>query len=81
MTRTLLTQPQLSRTYIDGENLVFGTSTGTMIGTSASQKMGFYGVTPVIKPANIPAAGATLGSVQTTINSALTLLQSLGLMT
>lgn len=35
----------------DGENLELGTTTGSKIGTAASQKLGFYGATPVIQRA------------------------------
>ena len=31
----------------DGKNIVTGTTTGTKIGTSATQKIGFYNATPV----------------------------------
>lgn len=62
-------------------NIVTDATTGTKIGTAATQKLGFYGVTPVVKPVNIAAASATVASVQTTVNAVLTLLQSLGLMT
>lgn len=34
----------------DAINIVLGTTTGTKIGTSASQKLGFYNATPVIQP-------------------------------
>ena len=35
----------------EGENIIAGTTTGTKIGTAASQKLGFYGATPVIQRA------------------------------
>ena len=35
----------------DAKNIVLGTTTGTKIGTSASQKLGFFNVTPVVRPA------------------------------
>lgn len=34
----------------EGDNIVLGTSTGTQIGTAASQMLGFYGATPIIQP-------------------------------
>jgi hypothetical protein len=34
----------------DGTNLKLGTVTGTKIGTGSTQKLGFYGVTPVVRP-------------------------------
>lgn len=42
-------------------DLAFGTSTGSKIGTSASQKIGKWGVTPVVQP-----AGASQAAVATT---------------
>jgi len=35
--------------FLDGINWTFGTSTGTQIGTSTTQKLGFYGATPVVQ--------------------------------
>lgn len=37
--------------FQDAVNLQFNTTTGTKIGTATSQKIGFYGVTPVVQPA------------------------------
>jgi hypothetical protein len=34
----------------DAVNLVFGTSTGTKLGTSASQKIGIWNATPIVQP-------------------------------
>jgi hypothetical protein len=42
-------------TYADGVNLTFGSTSGTEIGTAATQKIGFYGKTPAVQP--------TMGSV------------------
>lgn len=39
-------------TYSDGVNLAFGTTTGSQIGTGATQKLAFYGTTPIVQPAN-----------------------------
>jgi len=65
----------------DSYNITLDSTNGTRIGTAATQKLAFYGATPVVKPANIPAPTATVDGLQTTVNSILTLLQSLGLMT
>lgn len=35
----------------EGYNLAAGTTTGTKIGTAATQKLGFYGATPVVQRA------------------------------
>lgn len=45
--------------YAEGVNLAFGTSTGTQVGTAASQKIGFWGATPVIQPASANQASIT----------------------
>lgn len=34
----------------DSSNIVFGTSTGTKIGTATSQKLAFYNSTPIVQP-------------------------------
>ncbi len=36
-------------TFFDGADFILGTSTGTMIGTTTTQKLGFYGATPIVK--------------------------------
>jgi hypothetical protein len=38
-----------SITVSDGGNVVLGTTTGTKIGTATTQKLGFFGVTPVVQ--------------------------------
>lgn len=51
----------------DGRNFQFGKTTGTKIGTSTDQKLGFYGKTPIVRPArptdaaSIIVAGTNLG--------------------
>lgn len=51
----------------DARNVTFGTTTGTKLGTATTQKVGFYGVTPVVQQArptdtaSIIAAGTALG--------------------
>ena len=77
----------------DSKNIALGTTTGTKIGTAASQKLGFFNVTPVAQQAHITDApaggtGATAGAWDTadhrdaaisTINSILTTLETFGL--
>jgi len=36
----------------DAKNFAFGTTTGTKLGTSTSQKIGFFDATPIVQPAN-----------------------------
>ena len=44
--------------FLDGVNLTFGLTTGTQIGTATTQKLGFYGATPVVQQ----TLGATTAS-------------------
>jgi len=37
-------------TLDDGQNITFGTSVGSQIGTASNQKIGFFGANPVIRP-------------------------------
>lgn len=51
-------------TFGEGENIAFGTTTGSQIGTSATQKLGFYGKTPVVQRAKASYANwAALSNV------------------
>jgi hypothetical protein len=50
-------------TWGDGQDIVLGTTTGTSIGTGATQKLGFYGTTPVVQYATEgTVTGFTAGS-------------------
>lgn len=40
-------------TFADAVDMAFNTITGTKIGTTASQKLGFWGTTPITQPARI----------------------------
>jgi hypothetical protein len=46
-------------TFADAVNLIFGTTTGTQLGTSSSQKIGAYGATPVVRPSAYTQTYAT----------------------
>ncbi len=50
-------------TLADPADIVLGTSTGTKIGTSASQKLGFFNATPIVQPANTVELVALLVSL------------------
>jgi hypothetical protein len=53
--------------FSDAVNIVLGTTTGTKIGTGATQKLGFWGVTPVVQPSGAAqAAVVTTAATQTT---------------
>lgn len=66
---------------LDGRNIQFGTSNGTKIGTSTTQKIGFFNVTPVAQQANIadPSGGSTIDTqARSAINSILDVLDAFG---
>lgn len=48
-------------TLAEGVDFTVGTATGTKIGTGATEKLGFFGHTPVVQPASVtpPAGGVT----------------------
>jgi len=49
---------------LDGNDILLGQAHGTRIGTTATQKLGFFGATPAVQQAAIPtpAGGATIDS-------------------
>lgn len=53
--------------------------TGLVIGTSATQKVGFFGATPVVQQATV-AAATDATTVIVTANACRTALRNLGLM-
>jgi hypothetical protein len=68
--------------FLDGVNFTFGSTTGTKIGTATTQKVGFYGATPVVQQTG---GSATAGATYTTneegmINRMYTALRALGLL-
>lgn len=66
----------------DGVNVQAGTTTGTQIGTATTQKLAFYGKTPVIQQSAItsPSGGATIDSEsRTAITAMLAVFVALGL--
>jgi hypothetical protein len=72
---------QVIGSVLDGTQLTLGTSSGLQIGTSASQKIGFFGKTPVAQPT---LGAATAGSSYTSaeqgmLQAVYNALRSLGL--
>lgn len=68
-------------TMNDAKNIILGTGTGTKIGTSTSQKLGFFNKTPIVqKSANADTSGATLGQLETEVNEVKQLLRDYGLL-
>jgi hypothetical protein len=68
--------------WADGVNIALGSTTGTQIGTATTQKLGFYGATPVVQQTGGAAtAGASYTSTeQGMINRMYTALRTLGLL-
>lgn len=66
----------------DGINVILSGTTGTKIGTAATQKLGFFGATPVVRQNSIaaPSGGTTVDSqARTAIASIIAEIKSLGL--
>lgn len=74
-----------SLTLDEAKDLAFGTTTGTKIGTGATQKLAFFGATPVVRQAHIADAKAnyaageldTEAEVITAINATNTIINSI----
>lgn len=72
---------------LDGRNIITGRTTGTKIGTETTQKLGFYGTTPVDKPETVSDASSqgaeynqtAAQSIVTAVNAVIDRLQELGL--
>jgi len=65
----------------DGTDIEVNTSTGTQIATGTTQKLGFFGATPVAQQSHIsdPSGGGTQDAeARTAINSILSLLETFG---
>lgn len=44
----------------DGKNITFDTTTGTKIGTSATEKLAFYNATPIVRPTGVAVDAASI---------------------
>ncbi len=80
-------------TFNDTSNIIFNTTTGTQIGTGSTQKLAFYGDTPIVQPTALTAVDATvidstydsteeavLNNVRTRLNEIEAKLTALGLL-
>jgi hypothetical protein len=63
----------------DGQNFSVGTSTGSIIAAGASQKLGFWGKTPVVQPSGTAAAATDLATALTLVNDLRAKLLSVGI--
>jgi hypothetical protein len=62
----------------DAQNISTDTTTGTKIGTSTTQKIGFFNATPAVQPAAV-ADATDAASTQDRLNDLLARLRTLGL--
>lgn len=53
----------------DGTNIIINATTGSQIGTAITQKLAFYGSTPVVQRANAAQAAAPAGGVGTLLGA------------
>lgn len=60
------------------EIIDYGSSDGAQIGSSATKKIGFYGATPVVRPAGLADATDAATAI-TRVNGLITALETLGL--
>lgn len=68
----------------DGINISMGTTTGSMIGTASTQKIGFWGATPVVRQGAIsnPTGGATVDTeCRSALSSLLAHCRTIGIIT
>ena len=63
----------------DNQNIELSATTGTRIGTSTTQKLGFYNATPVVRPTATPANATDLATALTLVNDLKSKLVTLGL--
>ena len=56
----------------DGKNIVFGTTTGTKLGATTSDKLSFWAATPIVQPTTGVAAATFTANAGTAINDAST---------
>jgi hypothetical protein len=66
---------------LDGVSLVLGTATGLQIGTSSSQKLGFFGTAPITRPTMgaATAGGTYTATEQSMLQAVYSAVRSLGL--
>lgn len=65
---TYLDANKVQTTLAEGANIATGTTTGSKIATSVSQKLGFWNATPIVQPAGASQAAVTLGNTDSEIS-------------
>ncbi|NUI82594.1 hypothetical protein, partial [Staphylococcus borealis] len=64
----------------DGYNIQLGNNTGTKIGTSPNQKIGFYGKTPIEQQKTLSnTSGYTLQQLEYEVNAIKNVLRNIGI--
>jgi hypothetical protein len=65
----------------DYEQVTYNGPTGAQLGASASEKIGFYGATPVVQGAAVTtlATTPTATDIATAVNSIISRLQTIGI--
>ena len=65
----------------DYEQVTYNSPTGAQIGQSATEKVGFYGETPVVQGAAVTtlATTPTATDIATAVNSIISRLQTIGI--
>lgn len=65
----------------DFEQVTYNSPTGAQIGQSATEKVGFYGATPVVRGAAVTAlvTTPTATDIATAVNSIISRLQTIGI--
>lgn len=67
----------------NGRNIILSTGatsgSGTIIGTTTTQKLGFYGTTPTTQPASVVVASGCTGNADTAVNQLRARIEALGL--
>lgn len=68
-------------TFQADAHLIFDSTTGNKIGSASTEKLAFWGATPIVQPAaNADTSGATLTQLETEVNKLKQLLRNVGLM-
>jgi hypothetical protein len=64
----------------NGRDFILDTTTGSMIGTAANQKLGLWGATPVVQESHITDADGSLADVTAQFNALLASLETIGVL-
>lgn len=64
---------------VDAVNITLGTTTGSKLGANSTQKLGFWGATPVVQPSGTPVAATDAATTQALVNSLRASLVSMGI--